>query len=57
MNHTIYKDVNKNAIRFSKIANIEAEIPFTGLDVKYVESGLFQGFQTSFRGIPQPDKK
>lgn len=39
MNQTIYKDIDKNAIRFSKITNIEAEVPFTGLGVKYVASG------------------
>lgn len=39
MNQTIYKDIDKNAIRFSKITNIEAEMPFTGLGVKYVASG------------------
>jgi AraC family transcriptional regulator len=39
MNQTIYKDIDKNAIRFSNITNIEAEMPFTGLGVKYVASG------------------
>jgi len=39
MNQTIYKDCNKNEIRFSRIMKIEAEMPFTGLGVKYVASG------------------
>lgn len=39
MNQTIYKDKEKNAIRFSKITKIEAEMPFTGLGIKYVASG------------------
>ncbi len=39
MNQTIYKDIDKNAIRFSNITNIEAEMPFTGLGIKYVASG------------------
>jgi AraC-like DNA-binding protein len=39
MNQTIYKDEEKNAIRFSKIKKIEGEMPFTGLGIKYVASG------------------
>jgi AraC family transcriptional regulator len=40
MNQTIYKDDIKNAIRFSKITRIEAEMPFTGIGIKYVASGI-----------------
>jgi AraC-like DNA-binding protein len=39
MNLTVYKDQDKNAIRFSKILKIKAEVPFGGLGVKYVASG------------------
>jgi AraC-like DNA-binding protein len=39
MNKTIYFDEDKNSIRYSQIKNIEAEIQFTGLGVKYVASG------------------
>ncbi|MCE2846987.1 MAG: AraC family transcriptional regulator [Sphingobacteriales bacterium] len=39
MNQTIYRDVDNNAIRFSKIKKMEAETPFTGLGIKYVASG------------------
>jgi AraC-like DNA-binding protein len=39
MNRIIYKDEEKNAIRFSKIKKIEAEMPFTGLGIKYVDTG------------------
>ena len=39
MNQTIYQDTDKNAIRFSKIMKMEAETPFTGLGIKYVDSG------------------
>jgi AraC-like DNA-binding protein len=39
MNQTIYKDEEKNAIRFSKITKIDGEMPFTGLGIKYVASG------------------
>ncbi|MFM9056324.1 MAG: helix-turn-helix transcriptional regulator [Bacteroidota bacterium] len=39
MNRTIYRDVDKNAIRFSEILKMEAETPFTGLGIKYVASG------------------
>jgi AraC family transcriptional regulator len=39
MNKTIYNDAEKNSIRFSQIKKIEAEMPFTGLGVKYVASG------------------
>lgn len=39
MNLTIYKDTEKNAIRVSKITNIEGNMPFTGLGIKYVVSG------------------
>lgn len=39
MNQTIYKDNQKNEIRFSNILKIDAEMPFTGLGVKYVASG------------------
>jgi len=39
MNLTVYKDQDKNAIRFSNILKIKAEVPFGGLGVKYVASG------------------
>ena len=39
MNQTIYKDSEKNAIRFSEFNQLESECPFTGLGVKYVASG------------------
>ena len=39
MNQTIYQDKNKNAVRLSKITNIETEVPFTGFGIKYVASG------------------
>jgi AraC-like DNA-binding protein len=39
MNATIYKDKDKNAIRFSQIKKIEAEMPFNGLGIKYVAAG------------------
>jgi AraC-like DNA-binding protein len=39
MNQIIYKDEEENAIRFSKITKIEAEMPFTGLGIKYVGEG------------------
>jgi AraC-like DNA-binding protein len=39
MNETIYQDESQNAIRFSKIKKIEAEVPFTGFGIKYVVSG------------------
>ena len=39
MNKTVYKDEEKNEIRFSIIKKIETEVPFSGLGVKYVASG------------------
>ncbi len=39
MNKTIYTDKEKNEIRFSRVAKIEAEMPFAGIGVKYVASG------------------
>lgn len=39
MNQTIYKDTEKNAIRFSEFNKLESDCPFTGLGVKYVVSG------------------
>jgi AraC family transcriptional regulator len=39
MNQTIYKDTEKNAIRFSEFNKLESDCPFTGLGVKYVASG------------------
>lgn len=39
MNKTVYKDEEKNEIRFSIIKKIEAEVPFAGLGVKYVAAG------------------
>jgi AraC family transcriptional regulator len=40
MNRTIYKDDHKNAIRSSLINRYEGDIPFTGLGIKYVVSGV-----------------
>ena len=39
MNQTIYKDEEKNAIRFSDFKKLETDCPFAGLGVKYVASG------------------
>ena len=39
MNHTIYADSDKNAIRFSNFKKLEVTCPFAGLGVKYVASG------------------
>ena len=39
MNHTIYTDSEKNAIRFSNFKKLEASCAFTGLGVKYVAAG------------------
>ena len=39
MNHTIYTDTEKNAIRFSNFKKLEASCAFTGLGVKYVAAG------------------
>lgn len=39
MNHTIYTDNEKNAIRFSNFKKLEATCPFSGLGVKYVALG------------------
>jgi AraC family transcriptional regulator len=39
MNQTIYKDTEKNAIRFSEFNKLESDCLFTGLGVKYVASG------------------
>jgi AraC-like DNA-binding protein len=39
INKTLYQDDDKNAVRFSVIQKIEAEVPFTGLGVKYVAAG------------------
>jgi AraC-like DNA-binding protein len=39
MNETIYKDEEKNAIRFSDFKKLETDCPFAGLGVKYVASG------------------
>ena len=39
MNHTIYTDTEKNAIRFSNFKQLEASCAFTGLGVKYVAAG------------------
>jgi AraC-like DNA-binding protein len=39
MNHTIYNDIEKNAIRFSNFKKLETACPFSGLGVKYVASG------------------
>jgi hypothetical protein len=39
MNHTIYTDTEKNAIRFSNFKKLESECSFSGLGIKYVASG------------------
>ena len=39
MNHTIYTDTEKNAIRFWNFKQLEASCAFTGLGVKYVAAG------------------
>jgi len=39
MNHTIYTDSEKNAIRFSNFKKLEIDCPFSGFGVKYVASG------------------
>jgi AraC-like DNA-binding protein len=39
VNHTIYTDTEKNAIRFSNFKKLEASCAFTGLGVKYVAAG------------------
>ncbi len=39
MNHTIYTDTEKNAIRFSEFKKLETQTPFTGLGIKYVAAG------------------
>lgn len=39
MNHTIYNDIENNAIRFSNFKKLETACPFSGLGVKYVASG------------------
>jgi AraC family transcriptional regulator len=39
MNKIIYTDKEKNEIRFSRVAKIEAKMPFIGIGVKYVASG------------------
>jgi hypothetical protein len=39
VNHTIYTDTEKNAIRFSEFKKLETQTPFTGLGIKYVAAG------------------
>lgn len=44
MNKTLYKDDQKNAVRFSEITKMETEIPFSGIGIKYVVRGEEQYF-------------
>jgi len=39
MNSILYQDSALNSFRLSRISRIEAEVPFTGLGIKYVGSG------------------
>jgi hypothetical protein len=39
LNHTIFTDNEKNAIRFSNLKKLESTCLFSGLGVKYVASG------------------